>query len=183
MAEHSTMVPLGTTAPDFALPDVVSGQVRTRDELSSGMPLLVVFSSRHCPYMQHCKEELARLGRDYAGRVAVVAIASNDVVAYPADAPAGMAEMSRQEGFRFPVLYDETQEVARAYSAVCTPDTFLFDRDLRLAYRGQLDPSRPGKGGADGRDVRAALDALLEARPVSPDQLPSMGCSIKWRDA
>ena len=181
MAEQSLMVPLGTRAPDFALPEVEGGGVRTRDDISGAKPLLVIFSSRHCPYMQHVKAELARVARDYGDRVGIVGIASNDSRAYPADSPESMAEMAAEEGFGFPILHDETQEVARAYSAACTPDTFLYDSDLRLVYRGQLDGTRPGKGSADGRDIRAALDALLAGRPLSADQRPSAGCSIKWR--
>jgi peroxiredoxin len=183
MAEQSVMVPLGTTAPDFVLPDVVSGRVLTRDEVARGRPLLVIFACRHCPYMQHCKAELARLGRDYAERVGIAAIASNDVEAYPDDRPESLAEMAREEGFTFPVLFDESQEVARAYSAACTPDAFLFDSESKLVYRGQLDSSRPGRGGSDGRDIRAALNAVLAGRPPESDQHPSVGCSIKWRAA
>jgi peroxiredoxin len=181
MAEQSVMVPLGTTAPDFALADVVTGRVYTREEVARGRPLLVVFSSRHCPYMQHCKAELARLGRDYGERAGIAAICSNDIAAYPDDRPESLAAMARAEGFTFPVLFDESQDVARAYSAACTPDPFLFDSEARLVYRGQLDASRPGRGTSDGRDIRAALDAVLAGLPVDADQHPSAGCSIKWR--
>jgi peroxiredoxin len=181
MAEHSVMVALGTMAPDFALPDVVDGTTRSRDSVARGRPLLVVFSSRHCPYMQHCKAELARLGRDYGERVGIAAIASNDAGAYPDDRPESLAAMVREEGFTFPMLYDESQDVARAYAAMCTPDPFLFDADLRLVYRGQLDPSRPGNGTSDGRDLRQALEAVLRGLPPDAEQRPSVGCSIKWR--
>lgn len=181
MAEQSTMIALGTEAPDFALPDVVTGRVETRDAIAAGRPLLVVFGSRHCPYMQHCKAELASLGRDYAGRIGIAVIASNDVTRYPDDRPDSLAEMAREEGFAFPILYDESQDVARAYAAACTPDPFLFDKALRLVYRGQLDASRPGKGVADGHDIRSALDAVLTGSPVSAEQTASVGCSIKWR--
>ncbi len=182
MAEQSLMISLGTVAPDFALPDVVTGRVRTRDDVSEGEPLLVIFSSRHCPYMQHCKAELARLGRDYGDRVGIVAISSNDVTTYPDDRPESLAEMAAEEGFTFPLLYDESQDVARAYSAACTPDPFLFGSDLKLVYRGQLDDSRPRSGTTpNGRDIRAALDAVLAGRGVSQEQKPSVGCSIKWR--
>ncbi len=176
------MIPLGTLAPDFSLPDVVSGRMRTRDDVAAGRPLLVVFASRHCPYMQHCKRELARLGRDYGDRVGAVAISSNDATTHPDDRPESLAEMAREEGFTFPLLYDDTQDVARAYSAVCTPDTFLFDAGLELVYRGQLDGSRPRSGvESDGSDIRAALDAVLAGGAVSGEQRPSAGCSIKWR--
>lgn len=184
MAELSLMIPLGTVAPNFSLPDVVTGRVRTRDDVAKGRPLLVVFASRHCPYMQHCKAELARLGRDYGERVGIAAISSNDAARYPDDRPASLAEMAAEEGFTFPLLYDETQDVARAYSAMCTPDVFLFDSDAKLVYRGQLDGSRPRSGTSpDGSDIRAALDAVLEGHAVSKEQKPSMGCSIKWRTA
>jgi peroxiredoxin len=182
MADQSREIPLGTVAPDFALPDVVTGRIRTRDDVSQNKPLLVIFASRHCPYMQHCKTELGRLGRDYGDGAGIVAISSNDAESYPDDRPESMAEMVAEEGFTFPILYDESQEVARAYSAMCTPDTFLFDHDLKLVYRGQLDDSRPRSGTTpNGRDVRAALDAVLEGREVSREQKPSVGCSIKWR--
>jgi len=182
MAEQSLMVPLGTAAPEFTLPDAVTGRTVARADAASGKPLLVVFASRHCPYMQHCKAELARLGHDYGDRVGIVAIASNDATTYPEDSPDSLAEMAREEGFTFPFLYDETQEVARAYSAMCTPDSFLFDRENKLVYRGQLDDSRPRSGTeADGRDIRAALDAVLAGHEVSAQQKPSIGCSIKWR--
>src|SRR5437879_2781995 len=127
MAEQSLMIPLGTVAPDFSLPDVVTGRIRSRDDVSQGRPLLVVFASRHCPYMQHCKVELARIGRDYVDRVGIVAISSNDATSYPDDNPENLAEMAVEEGFMFPLLYDESQSVARDYSAMCTPDIFLFD--------------------------------------------------------
>ena len=182
VAELSLMIPLGTAAPDFALPDVVSGDVLSRDAIARGRPLLVVFASRHCPYMQHCKMELARLGRDYGDRVGMAAISSNDAARYADDKPESLAEMAAEEGFTFPLLYDESQDVARAYSAMCTPDTYLFDADLRLVYRGQLDDSRPRSGTAgDGHDIRAALDEVLTGRAVDPQQKPSMGCSLKWR--
>ena len=182
MAEQSVMIPLGTAAPDFSLPDVVSGTTFSRDALAAGRPLLIVFASRHCPYMKHCVRQLAQLGRDYAQRISMVAIASNDAAAYPEDAPASLAEMAREQGFTFPVLYDESQDVARAYSAACTPDSFLFDSEGRLVYRGQLDDSRPGRDApSDGRDIRAAIDTVLAGETVSADQKPSIGCSIKWR--
>ncbi|HET9783455.1 MAG TPA: thioredoxin family protein [Terriglobales bacterium] len=180
-ATQSRMVALGTQAPDFDLPDVVSGR-RVRLAALRAQPLLVMFLSRHCPYVQHVAAELARLGRDYQGSVEVVAISSNDAGAYPSDAPDRLREMARERGFPFPFCYDETQAVARAYGAECTPDYFLFDPARRLVYRGQLDGSRPGNAVvSDGRDLRAALDAVLAQEPVSDEQRPSLGCNIKWK--
>ncbi|HEX4934404.1 MAG TPA: thioredoxin family protein [Gemmatimonadaceae bacterium] len=179
---ESTMLALGTPAPDFALPDVAHARVMTRDAIRQGKPLLVMFISRHCPYVLHVAKELARLGHDYAGRVAIVGIAANDVVGYPEDAPASMQAMAREFGFDFPVLYDESQEVAKAYAAACTPDFFLFDAIGRLAYRGQLDDSRPrNERPVTGKDLRAALDAVLAGKAPAEEQLPSLGCNIKWR--
>ena len=180
----STMVALGTPAPDFALPEVVTGAtVRLADQPAS-QPLLVMFICRHCPYVVHVREELARLGRDYANRAAIVAISANDAAAYPDDAPERLREMALELGFTFPLCHDETQAVARAYHAACTPDFFLYDRDRRLVYRGQLDDSRPQSGKpVTGRDLRAALDAVLAGAPVNPEQLPNLGCNIKWKPA
>ncbi len=182
-ATPSTMVPLGSPAPDFRLPDTVSGEMVSLNSFAGKKALLVMFLSRHCPYVQHVKQELARIGRDYSGRgVGIVAISANDVADYPEDAPERLREMAREEGFCFPFCYDETQETAKAYAAACTPDFFLYDGERRLVYRGQLDDSRPGNGKpVDGRDLRAALDALLEGRPVSAEQKPSLGCNIKWK--
>jgi len=141
-----------------------------------------MFICRHCPYVVHIRAELARIGRDYADSpLGLVAISSNDSVAYPEDSPAGLRQMAAEAGFQFPVLFDETQDVARAYDAVCTPDFFLFDKTRRLVYRGQLDDSRPGRGTPDGRDLRAAIDALLTGNPVTLNQKPSTGCGIKWK--
>ena len=182
MATESTLIPLGTIAPDFALPEVTTGATVRRDDVAAGRPLLIVFLCRHCPYVQHVKDELARLGRDYGDRVGIAGVSSNDASTYPDDAPPSLAEMARESGFMFPVLYDESQDVARAYGAVCTPDTFLFDRDLRLVYHGRLDETRPRSGAAaTGIDIRRALDAALAGRPVSADQHAALGCSIKWR--
>lgn len=179
----SVMVALGTIAPSFELWDVVTNQERSTGQLAGERGLLVMFICRHCPFVQHVQSELARLGRDYAASgVGIIAISSNDAAAYPDDAPAGLKEQAQQAGFSFPYLYDETQEVARAYDAVCTPDFFLFDRNLSLVYRGQLDDSRPGNQvPVTGRDLRRALDALLAGQPILPDQKPSLGCSIKWK--
>ena len=182
MATESTLTPLGTTAPDFALPDVTTGATVTRDAFAAGRPLLVIFLCRHCPYVQHVKEQLAAIGRDYCETVSIAGISSNDVATYPDDAPASLAEMAAESAFPFPILFDETQEVARAYGAVCTPDPFLFDRDLRLVYHGRLDETRPRSGAtATGVDLRRALDAVLRGEPVAAEQHPAVGCSIKWR--
>ncbi|RMF88427.1 MAG: thioredoxin family protein [Nitrospirae bacterium] len=179
-ATESTMVPLGTPAPDFDLPEVSGGRVRRAD--FAGRPLLVIFLCRHCPFVKHVAAELARLGRDYGERVAIVGISANDAAAYPEDAPESLAEAKAAWGWPFPVLYDESQEVAKAYRAACTPDFFLYDADHRLVYRGQLDDSRPGNDiPVTGRDLRAALDACLAGRPAPAEQRPSLGCNIKWR--
>jgi peroxiredoxin len=183
MALESKMIALGTRAPSFALPDVVTANTVTLDDCAKERGLLVIFLCRHCPYVKHVERELARIGDDYAERdLGVVAISSNDADAYPDDAPPRLAEMAKQLGFRFPLLHDEGQDVARAYDAACTPDFFVFDGELRLVYRGQLDDSRPGSGKpVTGKDLRAALDAVLEGRPVPGEQRPSIGCSIKWK--
>lgn len=182
------MVPLGTPCPDFQLPDTVSGRDVRRDDFAAAPALLVMFICNHCPFVKHIRAELARLGRDYAARgVGIVAISSNDAASYPADGPDLMRDEARAAGYTFPYLYDESQIVARAFSAACTPDFFLYDRHRRLAYRGQLDPSRPpGRSAAGdlpvtGKDLRAALDAVLAGRPAPEPQLPSIGCNIKWK--
>jgi len=182
VATSSTMLPLGTKAPDFRLPDP-GGKMISLADFKGAPALLIVFMCNHCPYVKHIREGLAKLARDYRpGGVAVAGISSNDVANYPADSPAKMAEEAKSAGYIFPYLYDETQEVARAYRAACTPDIYLFDKDQRLAYRGQLDDSRPGNGmPVTGKDVRAAIDALLSGKPVSSAQKPSIGCNIKWK--
>jgi peroxiredoxin len=179
------MVVLGTPAPAFSLPDVVSGKTISLKTFAAKKALLVMFICRHCPYVQHVQEGLARLGLDYASRdVGIVAISANDAKGYPEDAPESLKEMAVELKFTFPYCYDESQAVAKAYSAVCTPDFFLFDQARRLVYRGQLDDSRPGNGKpVTGRDLRAALDAVLDGRPVNSDQKPSVGCNIKWKPA
>ena len=179
----STMLALGTKAPDFTLPDVVSGRTISLSTFAGKKALLVMFICRHCPYVVHVREELAKLGRDYAGKdVGIVAISSNDAANYPDDAPDQLKAMAKELGLTFPFCYDETQQTARAYTAACTPDFFLFGPDRRLVYRGQLDDSRPGNGKpVTGRDLRAAIDAALGGKPVSPTQMPSMGCNIKWK--
>jgi peroxiredoxin len=183
MAVISTMLALGTEAPDFALPDVVTGRRVRRSDFDERKALLVMFICRHCPYVRHVREGLARLGHDYEDKdVGIVAISPNDPDAYPEDAPESLAEEARTAGYPFPYLFDETQEVAKAYMAACTPDFFLFDRERKLVYRGQMDSSRPGNGlPVTGGDLRAAIDAVLADGRVAEDQRPSIGCSIKWR--
>ena len=179
----STMKELGTTAPDFHLPDVVSGQTISPAIFASKRALLVMFMCRHCPYVEHVKHELARIGRDYGEKdIGIVAISANDASVYPEDAPDRLKAMAVELGFSFPFCYDESQEIAKAYSAACTPDFFVFDAQRSLVYRGQLDESRPGNDKPiDGCDLRAALDAILANAPVNPDQKPSLGCNIKWK--
>ena len=179
----STMLALGTAAPAFSLPDVVSGRTISLDTVAEKKALLVMFICRHCPYVQHIKQELARLGKDYRAQdVGIVAISANDAAKYPDDAPDRLKAMATELAFTFPLCYDESQEVAQAYTAACTPDFFLFGPDRRLVYRGQLDDSRPDNGKPlNGRDLRTALDAVLAARAVSGDQQPSVGCNIKWK--
>jgi len=182
VAVASTMLALGTKAPEFQLPDVISGKTVSPSVADGKKGLLVMFISRHCPYVQHVKQELARLGKDYAGQVGIVAISANDIVSYPDDSPANLKQMALEAGFSFPICYDESQEVAKAYSAACTPDFFLFDANRSLVYRGQLDDSRPGNGKPlTGNDLRAALDCLIAGRPISEGQKPSLGCNIKWK--
>jgi len=186
---QSTMVELGTVAPVFELPDVVSGRAISRDDVSAGAKgLLVMFICVHCPYVKHIETELARIGVDYEGKLPIVAIMSNDLVAYPQDGPEDMKEQAARLGFRFPYLLDESQEVARSYDAACTPDFFLFDGEMKLVYRGQLDGSRPRRGdfGNDepvtGVDLRRAMDEVLVGRTPDTNQRTSIGCNIKWRE-
>jgi peroxiredoxin len=176
------MLPLGTQAPSFRLPDP-SGVIISLPDFKRAPALLVVFMCNHCPYVKHIRDGLAKLARDYRTKdVAVVGINSNDVDGYPADSPAKMAEEAASAGYVFPYLYDETQAVAKAYRAACTPDFYLFDKDQRLVYRGQFDDSRPGNGiPVTAKDVRAALDAVLAGKPVPPNQTASIGCNIKWK--
>ncbi|RPJ53338.1 MAG: thioredoxin family protein [Acidobacteria bacterium] len=179
----STMLPLGTEAPAFRLTDVVSQQTFSPDSFGTKDALLVMFICRHCPYVQHIKDELARLGKDFENSaLGIVAISSNDPNSHPDDAPPRLKEMAQDLDFRFPLLFDGDQEVARAYAAACTPDFFLFDKERRLVYRGQLDDSRPGNGKpVTGADLRRAIDAVLNGRPVDPNQKASLGCNIKWK--
>ncbi|MGA9068772.1 MAG: thioredoxin family protein [Terracidiphilus sp.] len=180
---ESTMLELGTIAPDFTLTDVVTGQTVSRDEFRNRKALLVIFICAHCPYVKHIEKGLAALGRDYTSQpIGIVAISSNDALTHPADSPAGLKRQAENYGFTFPYLYDETQSVARAYKAACTPDFFLFDGDLQLVYRGQFDSSRPGNGiPVTGEDLRLAIDTVLAGKPVPKDQRPSIGCNIKWK--
>jgi peroxiredoxin len=180
----SNMLALGTKAPDFSLFDTVSGQTLSLGELSGEKGTVVMFICNHCPFVIHVNPEIARLGKEYQERgIGFISISSNDVENYPQDAPHLMTETAKKEGYPFPYLYDKTQEVAKAYDAACTPDFYLFDTDLKLVYRGQLDDSRPGNGlPLNGKDLRAALDALLDGLPISNNQRPSIGCNIKWID-
>jgi peroxiredoxin len=182
VAVNSTMLPLGTKAPDFRLADTSRKTVSLAD-FKSAPGLVVVFMCNHCPYVKHIRGGLAQLARDYSSRgVAVVGINSNDVDNYPGDSPEKMAEEAKAAGYIFPYLYDGTQAVAKAYRAACTPDFYLFDQEQRLAYRGQLDDSRPGSNvPVTGKDLRAAIDAVLAGKPVSANQKPSIGCNIKWK--
>jgi peroxiredoxin len=179
----STMLALGTAAPDFSLPDVVSGETVAPGDFAGKKGLLVMFICRHCPFVKHIEDELCRLGADYADAdLGIVAISSNDAEGYPDDAPDSLKEYAGAKGFAFPFCYDESQEVAKAYTAACTPDFFLFDSGGKLAYRGQLDDSRPGNDiPVTGADLRAAMDAVLTGEPPSDDQKASIGCNIKWK--
>ena len=181
MATSSTMTELGRKAPSFSLPDVLTHTNLTLDQFSDKKALLVMFICKHCPYVIHVKPELIRLACEYANQsVGIVGISANDAKFYPDDAPEKLAEIARELGF--PLLYDESQEVAKAYRAACTPDFFLFDENRRLVYRGQLDDSRPGNNmPLTGRDLGAAIDAVLSGKPVSQEQRASIGCNIKWK--
>lgn len=183
MAVESMMLSLGTSAPPFALRDVVSGQVYQLDSFVSKSALLVMFLCRHCPYVVHVQDEIAKLGRDYEpSDLGIVGISSNDPRHYPDDAPERLKEMAQRLGFRFPFCFDESQDVAKAYKAACTPDFYLFDQQRQLVYRGQLDDSRPGTSKpVTGRDLRAAIEAVLGGKPVERNQKASIGCSIKWK--
>jgi peroxiredoxin len=183
MAVTSTMLALGTEAPDFSLLDTVSGRTVSLDDFANSPALLVMFICNHCPYVKHVRSELAQFGRDYEDSgLAIVAINSNDPDSHPEDSPEAMRVEAETQGYTFPYLFDEEQTAAAAYTAMCTPDFFLFDRDRRLAYRGQLDSARPANEiPVTGGDLRAAAQAVLSGEPVSEIQRPSMGCSIKWR--
>ena len=178
----STMLSLGTKAPDFSLKGIDGKSVSLAD-FSQARALLVIFLCNHCPYVKHVAEGLARLAKDYQAQgVAVVGINSNDAKKHPDDSPEKMVEEHKQRGYTFPYLFDETQDVAKAYRAACTPDFYVFDAQQRLAYRGQMDSSRPNSGvPVTGEDLRVALDAVLAGRSVGEDQRPSIGCNIKWK--
>lgn len=184
---NSAMLPLGTAMPDFDLPDFGADGNNGANRVNSSAlpgdrPVLVMFICNHCPFVIHIQNQLAALGRDYAGKITLLAINANDPASHPADAPAKMTEKAREAGYPFPYLFDETQSVAQAFAARCTPDFFLFDAKHQLAYRGQLDGSRPSNPTpVTGTDLRAAVDALLAGQPVPEPQTPSLGCGIKWR--
>jgi peroxiredoxin len=183
MAVASVMLRLGTQAPPFALRDVVTGDVYSLDSFTGKSALLVMFLCRHCPYVQHVQQQIAKLGQDYADSgLGILAISSNDPAYYPDDAPERLKDLALRLNWRFPFCFDETQDIAKAYKAACTPDFYLFDGRRRLVYRGQLDDSRPGNGKpVTGRDLRAAIDAALAGKPIDAHQQPSIGCSIKWK--
>jgi len=183
------MIELGTALPAFLLPTVPDRKMVSVKDFEGKQALLVIFLCAHCPYVQHVAPELARIAKDYAGKsVGIIGITSNDISQYPQDAPGPTAEWAEKEGLTFPILYDEAQDVARVFSAACTPDFFLFGPDRKLVYRGQIDDSRPsrgadrpGRGQLNGKDIRAAIDAVLSGQPVNAEQMPSIGCSIKWK--
>ena len=179
----SNMIPLGTEAPKFTLPDAVSGETRSLDDLKSESATVVMFICNHCPFVKHIQEGLQALSNDYIPQgISFIAINSNDVVNYPEDSPERMRELALELGYKFPYLFDESQNVAKAYDAACTPDFYIFDGDLKLAYRGQLDDARPGSDApVTGKDIRAALDSIIAGTAVDPEQKPSIGCNIKWK--
>jgi thiol-disulfide isomerase/thioredoxin len=182
-ATPSTMMPLGTVAPDFSLLNVITGEMVTLQNLKSDKATVIMFICNHCPYVKHVQAELVKLANHYQSQgVSFIAINSNDAVNYPDDAPDKMKEVAQQLGYPFPYLYDETQEVAKVYQAACTPDFYIFDSYLKCAYRGQLDGSRPKNDiPVTGKDMREALDAMLAGQSVDPVQTPSLGCNIKWK--
>ncbi|MGD1702979.1 thioredoxin family protein [Dapis sp. BLCC M229] len=180
---ESTMLTLATLAPNFQLPDVVSGEIISLSTFEGKKALLVMFICRHCPFVKHVQLELAQIGKDYISKdVGIVAISSNNIEAHPDDSPDKLKEMALELGFNFPYCFDATQEVAKSYTAACTPDFFLFDADFKLAYRGQLDDSRPSnEKPVTGSDLRAALDTVLAGKNIGEEQKPSIGCNIKWK--
>jgi peroxiredoxin len=184
LTESTMELELGASAPDFVLSDVVTGKQVRRDDFRGQKGLLVMFICAHCPYVRHVEKGLAALGMDYDGEaVSIVAISSNDADNYPDDNPTGLKRQAQKLGFRFPYLYDETQLIAKAYHAACTPDFFLFDKDLKLVYRGEFDSSRPGNGApVTGESLRNAIDAVLAGKAPEEDQRPSIGCNIKWKE-
>ncbi|MBN2910081.1 thioredoxin family protein [Polycladomyces sp. WAk] len=181
---ESNMFPLGAKAPSFTLPDVVSGKNVSLDELKSEIATVIMFICNHCPYVKHVQDQLVKLANDYIPKgISFIAINANDAEKYPEDSPEKMKEVAQKLGYPFPYLFDETQEVAKAYQAACTPDFYIFDRDLKCVYRGQLDDSRPGNDiPVTGESIRSALDSLLRNEPITVKQKPSIGCNIKWKD-
>ncbi len=179
----SNMMPLGTPAPEFCLPDTVSGKEVCLSDMRGEIATVVMFICNHCPFVKHIQDELVRLGQEYPARgVSLVAVSSNDAVQYPEDSPENMKALAVSLGYTFPYLYDETQQAARLYDAACTPDFYVFDQALECVYRGQLDDSRPGNDiPVTGESLRLALDALLAGQSVDPEQKPSIGCNIKWK--
>lgn len=181
----SNMLPLGTKASDFKLKDVQTGSFKTFNDVSGSKGTLVMFICNHCPFVKHIEDELVKLGLDYMNKgIGVVAISSNDIEKYPADSPEKMKELAEEKGYSFPYLFDETQSVAKSYDAACTPDFYLYDAEAKLAYRGQLDDSRPGSEiPVTGKDLRAAIEAVIAGRTPGTDQKPSLGCNIKWKES
>lgn len=179
----STMIALGTKAPDFVLPDTVSGTELSLENIKGEIATVIMFICNHCPFVKHVNEELVKLANDYKSKgIGFVAINSNDVINHPDDSPVLMTEVAKQLKYPFPYLYDESQETAKGYEAACTPDFFIYDKDLQLVYRGQLDNSRPGNEiPVTGKDIRQALDSLISNEPVPQEQRPSIGCNIKWK--
>jgi len=180
----STMLPLGTKAPEFSLSNTVTGNTVSVSDFEGKQGLLVMFLCNHCPFVKHIQQGLADFAQEYQDKgLGIVGISSNDVETHPDDSPEKMKQEAEQAGYTFPYLYDDTQEVAKRYKAACTPDFFLFDKDLTLVYRGQFDDSRPESGiPVTGKDLRAACDAVLEGKPVPEEQRPSIGCNIKWKE-
>ncbi len=179
----SNMLPLGTIAPNFTLPDTTNDKIVSLNQINGGKGTVIMFICNHCPFVKHLNSTIVQLAVTYQSKgIAFIAISSNDVVNYPQDAPELMKQTALQERYSFPYLFDESQEVAREYEAACTPDFYLFDHNLRLIYRGQLDDSRPGNGiPSTGLDLSNALEALLNNKPINPIQKPSIGCNIKWK--
>lgn len=180
---ESNMFPLGTPAPSFTLPNAVTGKEVSLAEVKSDIATVIMFICNHCPYVKHVQPQLVKLANDYIPKgISFVAISSNDVEQYPEDSPEKMKEVAQEFKYPFPYLYDETQQVAKSYQAACTPDFYIFDKDLKCVYRGQLDDSRPGNGlPVTGESIRTALDQLLRGEPVTLKQKPSIGCNIKWK--
>jgi thiol-disulfide isomerase/thioredoxin len=179
----SNMLPLGTVAPAFTLPDTVSGKIVSLDELKSNTATVIMFICNHCPFVKHLQNHLSHFAKEYRARgISFIAINANDAIEYPEDAPERMKQIAKQFDYSFPYLYDESQAVAKAYQAACTPDFYIFDKGLRCVYRGQYDDSRPGNNAAiTGKDLGTALDNILQGKPIASNQKPSMGCNIKWK--